>query len=258
MNTKLLTIGLVAAVILAAIGYVALGASGGGDVAGEATATIYVEDVGTGEVYSAEIDIGAPDLAEQAMLSFGDIRTTAFQPLASTPGDAGGLPTKHIASVFKASTYKVWMTVSFTVNGENIDTVKKVEVKFYGTAGATSSSTVPDHLSSANRLYSSLASSDSPVLTRTSGITVGKQVVISQADTASMKFDKVNVGTGYVTLTGDMVDCAYLNVDISVLAEDLNGNEVSASKHASLRLWVDAYGTSTLSVSIDDLNGGLA
>lgn len=256
MNQKLLTIGVVAVMIAAAIGFVALYpvGGGGGDGNGDITATIYIESVDSGDVWVADVDIGPANAGEMAMMSlFGGIRQVDFRPLIIPgDGDVSGPPVEA-TPIYKDAAYMVYCNVDFKISGSNIVSLTKATIEFHGTAGTLSSGATPDHANDPNaKLYSSAGATDRYKVTKTSGLALGTSI---KADNTAAKWDKVNGGSG--VMTGDRVDGTLLNVYVTVEGVDDGGNKKTATGSAGMKLTLPSYKTSSLSVLVTSISGGI-
>lgn len=256
MNQKLLTIGVVAVMIAAAIGYVALlpGGDGGGGGDGDITATIYIESVDSGEIWLADVDIGPANAGEMAMMSlFGGIRQVDFKPLI-IPGDGDvSSPPVETTPIYKDAAYRVYCNVDFKVSGSNIVSLTKATIEFSGTAGTLSTGATPDHVNDPSaKLFASSASTDRYTITKTTGLTLGTSI---KADNSAAKWDKVNGGSG--ALTGDRVDGTLLNVYVTVEGVDDGGNKKISHGSAGMKLTLPSYKTSSLSVLVTSISGGI-
>lgn len=242
MMNKLLVVGIVGVLIVAGFLFLFSNTEGGDDVNG--TATIFVESE-LGDVGSMEMDIGAPTMSEQMMMSIGQgIRGEDFMLQEQADDPNPGSPTPYpITGIAKALKYNVWMTAKITVSGTNI------------LNNALIGSSVQFRSGNADRTIYYTASTGSTTATLTNKLVLNSATTVDQSTVG--KWSYIESGTTTTALLGSDLDGMTLSIAATATAKDTNGNTIGFSVSASIVLDVTSYvADGTLKASITDINVG--
>lgn len=240
-----------AIVIVAAVAMALSGVLGGGGES-KMTATIFIEG-DDGSLWSADVDLGDPTFGEQAMLSISqDIRKAEFKPVGSGM-DYLATPQKLW---FTGTEYAIYAVVTVNIESDNLASVDYVEGKFYGYAGEREllKMNPPSHATSTNALKA--VGVDIPVTVRVTDDVENNPVTIDQSKGGRFRMVSTSTGVGGSALNGNVVDGAKFIVEITVSGTQPNGATISATAFAQMKIEVQEWDSSSISVSVTGMSGG--
>jgi WD40 repeat protein len=221
----------------------------------DATATIYIENADSGEVMVAEMDISKLSFTEAMMLSaYGEVREVDFKPLEFTGS---------ISALSANGNYNMWIVAKAKVSAtDDIASLTKIQYTVSGKPGtANLASTTPDHATTTlpEKLWT-VSGTASATIFKTSA-TFGTEYTFDQSAATEGKFNRVyNSDTKALgTLNGDRIDGSVITVQISAYAVDDSGQTVVNTATATMKIVVNSYSQSALSVVITGISiGGYA
>lgn len=242
---KLYVYGIVAILIIAGIAliYPKTGA-GNGDIGGKMN--VFVENVDTGEIGAAEVDIGDASSLEQFVMSMGGgIR---LQPFALWPGDGGGGTqfNTELTGISASTNYKLWITASITLTATNLDSTKAM-TSYVIVWGACPIGTAQADFAYAQDLAKRQIRYDNNLVVGTNNIdtsTVGKYQNVYNTATVTWK-----------TLQGSNLDGAIMWLASSATGTDMKGNSITKSVMAGLTIHVN-WATGTMSMDMTSMGAG--
>jgi hypothetical protein len=230
---QLLVIGVVALIAIAGIAYFFLLPSDGGSGDGDMTATVYIEDVETGQVLSSEISLEEASFSESMMLTFGEsIRSTTMTYIEDYT-----IPT----AIKTEGLYRVWMEVKITASWSGVQ-ITKNEVTFTGTSGLGGST-----LTSANIAEKTFVA--------TNKITNGDSVVNMQT-LGKTWTHRLGLTNNAIQLNGASLDNMKLMVTALLSGSAPDGTAYGFSDNAILNIDVNSFDKAQITVSITDISIG--
>lgn len=219
--------------------------SGNSDMDNDKTATIYIQNVETGQIFEGTVSLNELNFGEQMMLSFGqDIRESALTSVAISDPIAPN------------QSFKVWVEVDVEATWADVK-LKNNVVKFSGKTATgleiSYNNIVPAKAGKLNTL-----------------ITINDKIMNGPLSTVNMKTEgyewsyiynpSASSGTyvPYTTITGDKLDGMVLTVETTLSGVDGNGATVESTDVAELVLDVDMNSTSgSITVAIKDVRAGI-
>jgi hypothetical protein len=239
MNLKLIAIGIVAMIIIAGAFFLYMPSDDDSENT-SMTATIVIEELDTGEMIEAEIDLSEPDWTEQMMLSFGEnIRSTDFKPLYSTDPGGGDNPGLINGPIRANGKYAVYLKGTCHVSGAELSSNNvDLTLTFHGkvmkpTAGDMSST----------------AATSGQNVKIIKNIPVNTDYVFDQSTAGKFTY----VGTA--SFLGANLDGAWLYIDMGVIGQD-GTKTVSYTGTFGILLSVGDWTDASVSASITDISVG--
>jgi len=224
----------------------------GEDGATDATATIYIANAETGEIVCAELDINKLSFEEASMLTlYGEVRETAFAPLEFT---------EEIPALSSIGNYVMWVSAKAKVSAsDDIASLTKIQYTVSGKPGdANLAASAPTHVTTTlpEKLWT-VGGTASATLFKT-GVSFGTEYTFDQAAAPEGKFKQVynSDSKAYGSLNGDRIDGSLITVQISAYAVDDSGQTVVSTSTATMKIIVNSYTQSGLSVVITDVGVG--
>lgn len=219
----------------------------------DCSCTIFIYDPTTEQVLSATLNMDSLSFGEMAMLAFGaGVREVAFTPVVNSLDY-----TATVAKLYRDQNYQIWSDVKVTVTGSGMKSLDKLTGTFTGTGGSTQrDSAAPNHGTS-NIAMTNTAGTASIVATKTSGLSFGTSVTVSQntdnsGSADAKRFTKVS-GTN---LLGDYVDGAKISVTVYAYGTTANGVSTYHYTSATMLIKVTAWSSSYLTASITSMSAG--
>lgn len=246
MLNKFLVIGIVALVIVAGFLFMFPSAEGNDEI--EATATIYVQSVNGGEIMEAEIDLSKLSMSEQMMMSItGEVRTMDF--------------TGDISALSQVGLYNLWIVTKVKVTAtDDIASLTKIVCQVSGRPGDTIYGS-PNHETStitSEKLWT-IGGSASATIEKTSTV-LGTEYTFDQSGVSNGKFasvyDSATKATG--SLNGNRIDGTLVTALIAAYAVDDSGTTVRSEVSATLKISVNSWSQSGLSIAITGMSAGTA
>ena len=238
---KWIVAGIVIVVILA-FAVVPSGISSG---APNGVMTIYMKDESTGQVFSAELEIGQPT---NTMSVFKPV--VSFHPLT--------VYGNQTVAVFDSDCYSFWVSVSFSYSGDKMTSFDSSQATFWAsTAPGTGSIIVsqPMHTARQNILtvnYTGALPGPGVTMTIASPITEPFAIVVSQG-----------TGTGPTSwwnklpLLGSDLNGAKIHIGVSIDGTDINNKAVIGVIDAVLTIMTTPAPNGSISIAIDSMSAGV-
>lgn len=253
MMNKLLVIGIIAIVVVAGFMFLMPEAEGNDEIG--ATATVYVQSVNGGEIMEAEIDISKLSMTEQMMLSISDeVRTADF--------------TGSISALSWGGSYNVWAVTKVKVTAtDDIASLTKIRCSWGGKPGVAGGSinVAPDHATNtaSTAALVSVGGDVGPAVENTNAA-FGTEYSFDQSSVSNGKFSMWKVydssSSRYVftNLYGDTIDGATITCSVSAYAVDDSGANIGITQTATLKISVNSWSQSGLSIAITGMTAGTA
>lgn len=219
----------------------------------DCSCTIFIYDPSTEQVLSATLNMDSLSFGEMAMLAFGaGVREVAFTPVVNSLDY-----TATVAKVYRDQNYQIWSDVKVTVTGSGMKSFDKLTGTFTGTAGSTQRDSASPNHGTSNIAMTNTAGTASITATKTSGLSFGSSVTISQntdnsGSADAKRFTKVS-GTN---LLGDYVDGAKISVTVYAYGTTANGVSTYHYTSATMLIKVTAWSSSYLTASITSMSAG--
>lgn len=225
-----------------------------------ATATIYIQNADSGEVMAAEMDISKLAFHEAMLLSaYGEVREADFKPLDFT---------SQVSALSWGGTYNVWVVTKVKVTAtDDIASLTKLRCSWGGKPGMTggSISVAPDHVTNtaSTAALVSIGGSVGPESENTN-VAFGTEYTFDQSGVAGGKFNMWKVydssTSRYVfnNLNGNTIDGATITCTITAYGVDDSGASIGNSQSATMKINVNSWSQSGLSIVITGMTSGNA
>lgn len=247
---KVLAIGLVVILLVAAVAVVLIYSLNAGDDDGldDGEATVYIENA-SGVIEAAQISLDQPDAVESTMLAIGQgIRSTAFKPLASF--------NQTLPPVSQWAPYRIWAVIKFKVSdAPDIGSLSKVDVYFAGHVGkgdgTATTSTERAAVTSANLFQVQML-----------GMTGSLDTSITADMSTKGKFSKyaVQSDTGVITasgpLYGNYIHGFEFRIQVNAFVVTNDGSIDNKGVSATLKLTVSSWTQGEINITIEDVKAG--
>jgi len=238
-------------VVLVVAGFIFLVPTTEGNDDIEATATIYIQSVNGGEIMEAEIDLSELSITEQMMLSISDeVRTADF--------------TGSISALSFGGAYNIWIVTKVKVTAtDDIASLTKIRCSWSGKPGATGGSinVAPDHATNTDASLVSIGGETGPAKENTNAV-FGTEYTFDQSSVSGGKFSMWKIYDSstnrYVfnNLNGNTIDGATITCTVSAYAVDDSGADIGNSQTATLKISVNSWSQSGLSIAITSMDVG--
>ena len=228
---KWIALGIVAIVILAIV-LIPSGVSSG---APNGILTIYLKDESTGQVFSAELEIGQ---STNTMSVFKPM--TSFHPLTVSGNQT--------VAVFEQDMYSFWMSVDFSYRGDKMTSFDSSHAVFSAKTGI--------NIVIENEPMNAVG--HTVLIVNYTGILPEPGQTMTIASPSNAPFKIVTTGPySSIPLRGFHLNGAKLTIAVSVNGIDINNKAVIGTMDAVLSIKTTAAPSGSISVSIDGMSAGV-